>query len=95
MFVAGAAVGYVLGTRAGRKRYEQIKSAATSLWESPAVQRQAHAVEGYVSNKIAEIPDAMVVVIRKLLKSQGRSESHVYVATPAREEAPQAPTGEA
>jgi len=31
----GVAIGYVLGTRAGRERYEQMKSAVTALWEDP------------------------------------------------------------
>ena len=30
--VIGLAVGYVLGTRDGRERYEQIKSQATKVW---------------------------------------------------------------
>lgn len=38
-FVVGAAVGYVLGTRAGRERYAQIKRGAQSVWESTPVQR--------------------------------------------------------
>ena len=37
-FVVGAGVGYVLGARAGRKRYEQIKGQATRLWRSEPVQ---------------------------------------------------------
>ncbi len=37
-FLAGFATGYVLGSRAGRARYEQIRSAARSFMTSPAVQ---------------------------------------------------------
>lgn len=37
-FVAGLAAGYVLGTRAGEKRYEQIKKQADKAWQSPVVQ---------------------------------------------------------
>ena len=37
-FVLGAAVGYVFGTKAGQKRYEQIKGRATQLWSSEPVQ---------------------------------------------------------
>ncbi len=37
-FVVGVSVGYVLGARAGRKRYEQIKGQATRLWQSETVQ---------------------------------------------------------
>ncbi|WP_052852257.1 hypothetical protein [Streptomyces avicenniae] len=36
-FIAGAAVGYVLGARAGRERYEQLRAAARRLAENPAV----------------------------------------------------------
>lgn len=35
--VAGVALGYVLGTRAGRERYEQIKRAAAEARKHPAV----------------------------------------------------------
>ena len=40
LFVAGAAVGYVLGARAGRRRYEQIKAAATRVRTNPQVQQK-------------------------------------------------------
>ena len=33
LFIVGLAIGYVFGTRAGRKRYEQIKAAAQNIWE--------------------------------------------------------------
>lgn len=42
-FAVGAAVGYVLGTRAGRERYEQIKKAARAVFGSRAVQGAAGA----------------------------------------------------
>ena len=37
-----AAAGYVLGARAGRERYEQIKRTATRVKEDPRVQEKAH-----------------------------------------------------
>ncbi|WP_062205293.1 hypothetical protein [Streptomyces sp. NBRC 109706] len=37
VFVAGVAVGYVLGARAGRERYEQLRAAADRLRSNPAV----------------------------------------------------------
>lgn len=39
--VVGGAVGYVLGTRAGRERYDQIVAQARGLWENPRVQEAA------------------------------------------------------
>lgn len=40
-FLAGAALGYVLGTRAGRERYEQIKQLSRQVSENPRVQEAA------------------------------------------------------
>ena len=40
-FVIGLAVGYVLGTRAGRERYEQLKKAAREISQNPAVRNTA------------------------------------------------------
>lgn len=41
VFLAGAAAGYVLGTRAGRERYEQIKRLSRRVAENPTVQEAA------------------------------------------------------
>ncbi len=54
LFVAGLAIGYVLGTRDGRRRYEQIKAAAANIWESEPVQwgvAQAQSAVGDVADK--------------------------------------------
>jgi hypothetical protein len=40
IFVAGAAIGYVLGSRAGHRRYEQIATGASKLWNTRGVQKQ-------------------------------------------------------
>jgi SLT domain-containing protein len=37
--LAAGAVGYVLGARAGRERYEQIAAGARRVWASPRVQQ--------------------------------------------------------
>ncbi|MFF1876433.1 hypothetical protein [Leifsonia sp. NPDC058230] len=34
-----ALTAYVLGTRAGRERYEQMKNAVTSFWNDPTVKK--------------------------------------------------------
>lgn len=51
-FVLGAALGYVLGTRAGRARYEQIKRGATAVWETPLVQQRVETVKEAVNEGI-------------------------------------------
>jgi len=42
MLLVAGGVGYVLGTRAGRERYEQIKRTAMRVKEDPRVQEKAH-----------------------------------------------------
>lgn len=49
-FAAGAAVGYVLGSRAGRERYEQIKRWSRRVADNPAVQGVAGLVRAQVTN---------------------------------------------
>ena len=53
-FVVGLAVGYVLGSRAGRPRYEQIKRVAQKVTDNPMVQ-QAAGVAGAKASKAAEV----------------------------------------
>ena len=43
----GIAIGYVIGARAGRERYDQMKGKATKLWESPRVAKARTGVEDY------------------------------------------------
>jgi len=50
-FLAGAAVGYVFGTRAGRERYEQLKRVSKKLSENPRVQEAA----GTLRNQAGEL----------------------------------------
>ncbi|MGV9311379.1 YtxH domain-containing protein [Streptomyces sp. NPDC003691] len=40
-FLAGLGVGYVLGTRAGRERYEQLRKSVRELSQNPAVRNAA------------------------------------------------------
>jgi hypothetical protein len=42
LLLAVAATGYVLGARAGRERYEQIKGAVIKVKNDPRVQEKAH-----------------------------------------------------
>ncbi|MFI6081158.1 YtxH domain-containing protein [Streptomyces sp. NPDC051217] len=83
MFIAGLAVGYVLGTKAGRERYEQLKKSATRISQNPAVRNAAetaalsgreYAGKAYhsVSDKVGDnIPASVAERVRSL-----RSRNH-------------------
>jgi hypothetical protein len=62
-FLVGLATGYVLGARAGRERYEQIKQAARTFAENPTVQQAAGAVQaqatGLASTAGSKISDGV------------------------------------
>jgi hypothetical protein len=50
--VLGFAAGYIVGSRAGRKQFDRIKSAATDLWERPEVQNTVKKVDDFVADKV-------------------------------------------
>ncbi|CAN5373350.1 hypothetical protein BH09ACT6_BH09ACT6_26460 [soil metagenome] len=60
LFVAGLGVGYVLGARAGRERYESIKRSAGKLWNDPRVQKQVDTAEAFVKDKAPAVAEFAV-----------------------------------
>ena len=58
ILISGA-VGYVFGTRAGRERYEQIKSMATRVKEDPRVQEKAAQATDLAKEKAPVVKDKM------------------------------------
>jgi oxygen-dependent protoporphyrinogen oxidase len=77
-FVAGAAIGYVLGARAGRRRYEQIKGAADRVWNDKNVQKGVNevvgTVQGFVKEKAPEVQDAVVGQAKKVVAKVKKSD---------------------
>lgn len=57
LFVAGLGLGYLLGTRAGREKYDELKTAALKVWNDPRVQKQVDAVEDFVKDKAPEVAE--------------------------------------
>lgn len=50
--IVGLGVGYVLGARDGRQRYEKIKAQVRHLWRSPAVQEKVEAAGDLASQAV-------------------------------------------
>jgi hypothetical protein len=57
LLLTGAAVGYVLGTRAGRERYEQMKSKAQGFAKDPRVQQKAREATTAVKENAPVVKD--------------------------------------
>jgi hypothetical protein len=56
-FLAGFAAGYVLGAKAGRARYEQIRGAARSFLDNPAVASTASALQHQAGEVLVSAKD--------------------------------------
>jgi hypothetical protein len=72
--VVGLGVGYVLGTRAGQERYEQIKTQWLKVWHLDPVQEQVSKVKDFVGDKAAAVPGALwngAVKIAKTVSGNG------------------------
>ncbi len=65
MFAAGFAIGYVVGTRAGRERYEQIVKVGRQVAEHPAVQKATQTV----TTKTTEITKTASAQVPKIVTS--------------------------
>ena len=59
MLLAAAGVGYVLGTRAGRARYEQIRRAVRKVAGDPRVQSTAHHAAELAKEKAPVVKDKL------------------------------------
>ncbi len=55
LFVIGLGAGYVLGSKAGRQRYEQIASAADKVWNSSAVKKPRAQVTEYIETQAPKV----------------------------------------
>lgn len=78
LFVAGAAIGYVLGARAGRRRYDQIKATADRVWNDKNVQKSVNdvvgTVQGFVKEKAPEVQGAVVGQAKKVVARVKKSD---------------------
>lgn len=75
LFVAGAAAGYVLGARAGRKRYEQISAAAGKFWNARPVQDVVGTAEGFAKAQFGALGDKAYEVTKSFIGKALSSDS--------------------
>ncbi len=59
MFLTGLGVGYVLGSRAGRERYDQIVRTARKVKENPTVQEAAGVLQAQAGGMISTAKDTV------------------------------------
>lgn len=72
--VVGLAIGYVLGTRAGRERYEQIKGQWLKVWNLDPVQEQVGKVKDFAKSTAMALPSTLwdsAVKVTKAASTKG------------------------
>jgi hypothetical protein len=83
-FLVGLGAGYVLGTKAGQERYQQIVGAAGKLRENPGVQRLTGEVNRTVSvgkDRVAETAAAKADEAKEAVASKVGGNSGTSSAT--------------
>ncbi|WP_430782145.1 hypothetical protein [Actinoplanes sp. G11-F43] len=59
MFFTGLAAGFVLGSRAGREKYEEIRATAQKAWQHPTVQEAAGVAQAQANKLYTEGKDKL------------------------------------
>ncbi len=68
VLLVGIGIGYVLGARAGRERYEEIKRAVRGFWNDPRVQHQVQNVEEFAKDKAPDVVDFLGDTAKKVVQ---------------------------
>lgn len=71
LLVVGLGVGYVLGTRAGREKYDELVAKVQKVWNDPRVQKQANNVGDFVKEKAPEVADFVASNVKKATNRGG------------------------
>jgi acetoin utilization deacetylase AcuC-like enzyme len=88
--VIGLAAGYVLGSRAGRERYEQIKEQAEKVWNLEPVQKQVAKVQDLGKSALMALPSALwngAVKVTKAASTKGTPGQRLDAALDAGDDA--------
>lgn len=75
LFVVGLGVGYVLGTRAGREKYDKMKAAVVKFWNDPRVQERVDDVQDFVKDKAPDVAEFLADGAKKVVAQVSGSKS--------------------
>lgn len=77
----GVALGYVLGTRAGRARYDQMKAVVTGYWEDPRVAKARKDVTDYTKQQAPVIRDRAETIAKDVAAKTAETAKDVATKT--------------
>ena len=75
LLAVGIGIGYFLGTRAGREKYEQMKATAQKFWNDPRVQKQVNNAEEFVKDKAPDVAEFLSDGAKKVVSQVSGSKS--------------------
>jgi hypothetical protein len=76
-FLGGLAAGFVVGTRAGRERYEQMKRLARAAADSPAVQQAAGAMQAQAAGLMKSATHKLADELHERVPGVGAAASRI------------------
>jgi hypothetical protein len=90
LFIGGLAAGFVLGSRAGREKYEEIRAGAEKVWNHPTVQEAAGVAQAQATKLYSEGKDKIehsklgekVTTKVENLKSDAKTDSTTELSSP-------------
>ena len=90
----GLAAGYVLGTKAGRAKYTEIKARASDVWHDPHVQK-AVSDAGDLVREAAPVVQEKLVDVAKAAKDKVTGSSSTDTSSPSTSSASSASSAQA
>jgi hypothetical protein len=89
LLVVGLGVGYILGSRAGRERYDEIVAKAQEFWNDPRVKTQVNNAQDFVKDKAPDVAAFVTKNVRKASSSASKATaSKTTTAKPAVRKSP-------
>ncbi len=73
IFITGVGFGYVLGTRAGREKFDRMVAQTRKFWESPTVQEAAGVVQAQANKLYDEGKHVVSDQVHRLNRKNGRT----------------------
>ena len=65
LLVVGLGVGYVLGSRAGREKYDELVGKVQKFWNDPRVLTQVGNAQDFVKEKAPDVADFLSSTVKK------------------------------
>src|SRR3954447_12181472 len=83
LLVVGLGIGYVLGTRAGREKYDRMKACADKLWNSAPIRDARGQAGDFVKDKAPDVAEFLADGAKKVVAQVAGKPAPTPAETPA------------